>query len=387
MASKKSMKDIWAAMEKAHGSEGLYVGSGDLTTYGEVLSTGSYALDHALGIWGIPRGHIVQYAGEESSGKTLMSLLAIADWQSQDPQNWATFVDAELSFDQSWAAQLGVDLDRLYLIRENSAPKIFDRIIGVPSKPNKKGEITKIKPGILDFEISSGGTGLGIIVLDSIASIQPLAEEASRAGKDNMSLLARFLPPVLRKITPMLTATGVTLIAINQVRSDPSVMFGDPTTTPGGNAFKHACSQMIMFAPIRKKESAIEIDGDQMGHRVRARVDKNKKAPAFRRAEFDIVYTQGVVNKNQEVREIATKYDVIQRPNNRTYELDGEKYVGKDAIDELLKDPDLMNTVLERAKEEKKNYKPIFGQKEKSELEVEDEELLKTEEQKNVDPV
>lgn len=362
MAIKKTMADVWKEIEKAHGEEGLYAGDSSMTTYSDVISTGSVALDDALGIWGVPRGHIVQYAGYESSGKTLLSLCTIAEWQKKDPNNWALFVDAELTFDQLWASSLGVDLARLKLIRENKGTAIMDRLVGVPGKRNKNGEVPKVKPGILDVELALGGTGLGIIVLDSIAAIQPPAEEASRAGKDNMALMARFLPPELRKLTPLLTSTGVTLIAINQVRTQPGVMYGDPTISPGGQALKHACSQMINLGMIKSSTESYIFDEakTQIGHKIRAKIQKNKKAPPFRVAEFSIEYIKGIVSRHEELRDIAAKYNVIERPNNKIWILDGVKYNGKDAVAEVIKnDTNLQESLLERTKEAKKNFTGI----------------------------
>ncbi|KKN17599.1 hypothetical protein LCGC14_0964320 [marine sediment metagenome] len=356
MSKKKSMADVWKEIEKQHGDEGLYAGDSDMTTYSEALSTGSYALDDALGIWGMPKGHMVQFAGFEQSGKTLMSLAAVAEWQKLDTANWAMFIDAEFSFHQDWAEKIGVDTSRLYVYRENKASKIFDRLIGVPGKPNKKpGEVKKVKSGILDIELETGGTGLGIIVLDSVVSMIVPMEESSKPGKANIALMARFLPPELRKLTPLLTATGVLFIAINQLRFRPDVMYGDPTNAPGGQALKHVCSQMINFGMIKGKDSKIEEGGEQVGHHIRAKVQKNKKAPPFREAKFSIKYLEGVVDRNIEIRDIGARYGVIDRPNNKVWELDGVKYNSKDAMAEALKDEELQLSVFERVKEAKMN--------------------------------
>jgi recombination protein RecA len=373
---KKSMADIWKEMEKQHGDEGLFVGNANMTTYEAAISTGSWALDDALGVWGIPKGHIVQYAGFESSGKTLLSLCTIAEWQKENPDNWAMFVDAEFSFDQDWAASLGVDLSRLYVYRENRASKIVERLVGVPGKPDKNtGAIKKIKQGLLDVELEYGGTGLGIVVIDSIAAMQVPMEEASKAGKANIALMARFLPPELRKITPLLTATGVTLIAINQLRFKPDVMYGDPTDSPGGTALKFACSQMINLARINSKDSKEEIDGQQVGHMIRAKVQKNKKAPPHREAEFSIRYTEGIINRHVELRDLAARYGIIERPNNKVWVLDGVKYNGKDAMANALLDEELQLSLLQEVKEAKKRLKPkLLQQNDDEEVEIESEE-------------
>ena len=264
----KSMNDIMKQIEKHHGDEDLFIGSDSTATYSDVVSTGSYVLDDALGIWGVPRGHIVQYAGFQSSGKTLLSFTTIAEWQKQDPKNWAMFVDAEFTYDGDWARSLGVDTDRLFVYRENKGAKIFDRLVGIPGKPDNKGQVKKVKPGILDLELENGGTGLGIIVLDSIAAMQVPMEESSKAGKANIALVARFLPPELRKLTPMLSQTGVCFIAINQLRYKPDVMYGDPTDSPGGTALKFACSQMVNLGIINSKDSRIEEGDVRVGHHI-----------------------------------------------------------------------------------------------------------------------
>lgn len=357
----KKMQQIWDQIEKQHGEEGLFSGNENMTTYTDVISTGSYLLDDALGIWGIPRGHVIQYAGFESSGKTFLSLTTIAEWQKKDPNNWAMFVDCEFTFDANWTKGLGVDLDRLLVYRENSGVKVFERLVGVPGA--KLGS-PKSKPGVLDMEIASKGTGLGLIVVDSIAAMQPPQEETSEVGKANMALMARFLPPELRKITPLLSETGTTMICINQLRMKPGVMYGNPEESPGGATLKHACAQMVHLAKMTGKDSKIEGDnGDTTGFHIRARIDKNKKAPPWRTAEIAIDFSKGIINKHIEMRELGCKYGVIQRPNNKTYELDGIKYNGKDAIAEALLDEKLQLSVFERVKEAKANNISIAVEK------------------------
>jgi len=349
--AQKSMAEIWKQLEKQHGEEGLFVGSNDNYSYSDSISTGSIALDDALGIWGIPKGHVVQYSGFPSSGKTLLSYTTIAEWQKKDTKNWAMFIDAEYSYDQQWAKSLGVDTDRLYVYKENSGKEIFDRLVGVQNK----GSTGKAKKGVLDLEIEMSGTGLGVIVLDSIAAMQPPVEEASLVDGQDMAAMARFLPKALRRLTPMLSATGIVFIAINQIRMKPGVMYGNPEESPGGTALKHACSQMINLAKMSGKDSKIEEGKEQIGHHVRAKVDKNKKSAPFRTAEFAIEYLRGIVNRNEEVLELGVRYGVILRPNNRTYELDDVKYNGKDTLIEALKDLSLQESVITRSKEARAN--------------------------------
>lgn len=326
-------------MEKLYGDDGL----GKVMEIA-TISTGSYALDDAIGPWGMPRGRIIQYAGKESSGKTFMSLMAIKHWQSLSPNNWAFFIDAECGFNIGWAKILGVDVspDRLRLLRSNNGAEIFEKLCGVPHKEPGK---PKSKLGLLDMVKESGGSdesGLGIIVLDSIAAMAPPLEMASHSGKSNMALLARFLPPELRKITPLLSETGVTFIAINQVRTDPGKMYGDPTSTPGGAAWKHYCSVMVHFLMSESKDRQIfNESGEQVGHTLKARIDKNRVGPPKRICELDVKYVEGVANKHIEIATLATKYGVVKRPNNCTYLYNEEKIVGKDTYYEAV----LNNTI------------------------------------------
>lgn len=345
------MESIWDEME------GLY-GADETDGVGVpriVCSSGSPAVDDILGCWGLLSGRIIQYAGKESSGKTLMSLMAIREWQRLDPKNWALFIDAEFALDEEWAQFMGVDTSkgRWKKWKTNDGARIFERLCGVPHKDAAKDPKklkTKAKPGLLDLVKAQGGawgSGLGLIVLDSIASIQPPLEQASNIGKSNMALQARFLPPVLRTISPMLAETGVSLIAINQVRTDPGKMFGDPTTTPGGAAWKHWCSVMLHFIPVMGEKAKIMDGEEQIGHIVRARVDKNRGGPPFRKCEFNIQYYRGLVDKNVELATLAVKYGVVQRPNNRTYVYGDEKWTSKEQYHTALMNDGLAAAILD----------------------------------------
>jgi hypothetical protein len=183
----------------------------------------------------------------------------------------------------------------------------------------------------------------------------PPLEVASPSGKSNMALLARFLPPELRKITPLLSETGVMFIAINQVRTDPGKMYGDPTSTPGGAAWKHFCSVMVHFLMSESKDSKIFDSADeQIGHTLKARIDKNRIGPPKRMCELDIAYVQGVINRHVEIAKLAVKYGVVKRPNNRIYMYGDDRIDGKDTYYETV----LNNTwnqqeLLEKVKEAK----------------------------------
>lgn len=352
--SKSVASAMFEQMEKLYGDDGLG-GISEIQT----LTTGSDILDDIIGPWGIPKGRIIQYAGRESSGKTFMSLMAIKHWQSLAPHNWAYFIDAECGFNVEWAKILGIDIspDRFRILRSNNGAEIFEKLCGVPHKEAGK---KKAKLGLLDMVKEAGGaeeSGLGIIVLDSVAAIAPPLEMASQSGKTNMALIARFLPPELRKLTPLLSETGVMFIAINQVRTDPGKMYGDPTSTPGGSAWKHFCSVMVHFLMSESKDSKIyDAVGDQIGHTLKARIDKNRVGPPKRMCEFDIIYTKGIANKHIEIAKLAIKYGVVKKPSKMSYEYGDIKIVGKDNFyNEILGNTELQEELLTKVKEAKES--------------------------------
>lgn len=351
---KGAMESIWEEVNKTFGSDGLFEADGDFIESAIPESTGSPALDEAIGIWGWPKGRLIQLAGHESSGKTLLSLMAIREWQRKDPKNWALFIDAEYTFDPSWAARLGVDLSRLRVMKTNSGADIFELLCGKPHKEHGK---PKVKKGILDMVIEQGGadaSGLGIIVLDSVAAIQPPQEEASEVGKQNVAALARFLTPELRRILPILAQSQVVFIGINHLKIAIG-QYGDPETSPGGAAWKFHCSLMLSVARIKKEECRIYTDGKELiGHRIRVKIGKNKCAPPFREAEMDILYLGGFTNKHAEIKDLAVKYGVVTRPNNQTYVFGDLSVRGKDNfLQHLEQDPALCDKLLALVKEAK----------------------------------
>jgi recombination protein RecA len=340
---KSKVDEIWANLEKNFGDDGF----GNLEQL-SVISSGSLTLDDAIGVWGIPRGRIIQFAGKESSGKTLMSLLAIKEWQNKAPHNWALFIDAEFTFDEKWARYLGVDTSpqRLKVLKTNNGKVIFEKL---SEDGKKKGLLAQVR----DMG-GSDESGLGIIVLDSIAFVVPPIEDGAEVGKQNMAPQARFLPAELRKLAPLLAKTNVTFIAINQVRTNIGQMYGDPTSTPGGNAWKHACSLMVFFTTSNSKDNQVlNASGEKIGHVIMSKVDKNKVGSPHRKANFTIEYTNGV-RKSDEIAELATKYGVVKRPNNKTYEYGDVKIIGKDAYYSAIKNNEISNEeLLEKIKEAK----------------------------------
>jgi len=334
MAKKITASDAEKEISKFFGEDTIFF-DGNISTKYDAISTGSPSLDESIGIGGIPMGRITQLAGKESSGKTMLALSCIKQYLDKNPDNTALFIDAEYTYDPAWAAKQGVDTERVMVIKTNEAKAIFEGLIGKVKVNSVTKKVTKSMRGILDHVIEGTDPrfkNLGIIVLDSIAVLNTPLEMGADIGKANMAPIPRFLSTELKKLTPVVAQANVAFIGINQVRVNLGQMFGDPTTSPGGKALKHACSLMLNMAPILSADSVIKNgSGEKIGHTVRAKIQKNKVGAPFRQAEYKVEYEKGVVNQSEEIFNLAIKYDLIERPNNQSYVVYGEKIRGRDA--------------------------------------------------------
>ena len=289
----------------------------------EAISSGSLGLDLALGVGGYPRGRVVEIYGPESSGKTTLALHAIAE--AQKAGGIAAFIDAEHAFDRTYAKNLNIDIDNL--------------IISQPDHGEQALEITEnlIRSGAID-----------IIVIDSVAALTPKSEIEGEMGDSKMGLHARLMSQALRKMTSTISKTNCTVIFINQLREKIGVMFGNPETTTGGNALKFYASVRL---DIRRSTQIKNSNSDVLGNKTRVKVVKNKVAPPFKMAEFDIMYGTGI-SKIGEIIDIGVDYEIIKKAGSWFSYEDTKLGQGRDAVKTLLLDnPELMEELEVKIKE------------------------------------
>ncbi len=322
-AKLKALKLTLDKLDKAYGKGTVMKMGDDAVQEVEVISTGSLGLDLALGVGGYPRGRVIEIFGPESSGKTTLTLHAIA--QAQKSGGIAAFIDAEHAFDRFYAEKLGVDIDNL--------------IISQPDHGEQALEIT-------DNLIRSGA--IDIIVIDSVAALTPKSEIEGEMGDSKMGLHARLMSQALRKLTSSISKTNCTVIFINQLREKIGVMFGNPETTTGGNALKFYASVRL---DIRRSTQIKDSNSEVQGNKTRVKVVKNKVAPPFRTAEFDIMYGMGI-SKTGEIIDIGVDYEIVKKSGSWFSYQDTKLGQGRDAVKALLNDnPELMEELEEKIKE------------------------------------
>ncbi len=309
-AKLKSLQLTIDRLEKTYG-KGTVMRLGDKqVVQAEVIPTGSLGLDIALGIQGLPKGRVVEIYGPESSGKTTLAIHAIAECQKNG--GIAAFVDAEHAFDRFYAEALGVDVESLLI-----------------AQPDNGEQALEIAENLIR------SAAVDILVIDSVAALVPRAEIEGEMGDSKMGLQARLMSQALRKLTGTIGKTGCCCIFINQLREKIGVMFGNPETTTGGNALKFYASVRL---DIRRSGSAIkDKEGNVVANHVKVKVKKNKLAPPFREAEFDIVFGKGI-SKVGEIVDLAVEYDIIQKSGAWYAYADAKIAQGREAAKRFLED-------------------------------------------------
>ena len=336
---KKALEIAMGQIEKQFG-KGSVMKLGDFQAMNiEAIPTGALGLDIALGIGGVPRGRIVEIYGPESSGKTTLALHVIAEAQKMNGE--AAFIDAEHALDPVYAKHLGVDIDNL--------------IVSQPDTGEQALELTEalIRSGALD-----------VIVVDSVAALVPKAEIDGDMGDSHIGLQARLMSQALRKLAGAINKSKTVLIFINQLREKVGIMFGNPETTTGGRALKYYASVRL---DIRKIEN-IKQDGEVVGNRARVKVVKNKVAPPFREAEFDIVYGKGI-SKEGNILDIGVNLDIVEKSGS-WFSYNGERIgQGRENVKNYLREnPEMMKEIEEKIRSKfSEAFEKSLGDEEESE--------------------
>lgn len=309
-------------LEKSYG-KGTIMKLGDTAVEPiDSISTGSLGLDIALGIGGVPKGRIIEIYGPESSGKTTLATHIIAEAQKKG--GIAAFIDAEHAFDKYYAQKLGVDIENLLISQPDNGEQALE---------------------IADNLIRSGA--IDVIVIDSVAALVPKGEIEGEMGDSKMGLQARLMSQALRKLTGTISKTGCCCIFINQLREKIGVMFGNPETTTGGNALKFYASVRLDIRRISQIKDSDEVSGN----RVKVKIVKNKVAPPFRVAEFDIMFGEGI-SKAGEIIDLGVDFDIIKKSGSWFSYGDTRLGQGRDAVKQLIFDnPDLMDELEARIRE------------------------------------
>src|SRR5210317_1004178 len=321
-AKLKALQLTLDKLDKTYGKGAVMKMGDSVVQEVEVISSGSIGLNAALGVGGFPKGRIIEIYGPESSGKTTLTLHAIAE--AQKAGGIAAFIDAEHAFDRYYAQKLGINTEELIISQPDNGEQALE---------------------IADNLIRSGA--IDIIVIDSVAALTPKSEIEGEMGDGKMGLHARLMSQALRKLTSTISKTNCTVIFINQLREKIGVMFGNPETTTGGNALKFYASVRL---DIRRSTQIKNVNSEVIGNKTRVKVVKNKVAPPFKLAEFDIMYGTGI-SKLGEIIDIAVEHEIVKKSGSWFSYEDTKLGQGRDSVKEIIKDnPELLEELEEKIK-------------------------------------
>ncbi len=325
---KKALEVALAQIEKNYGKGAIMRLGDDLPVNVEAISTGSLSLDLALGIGGVPRGRIVEIFGPESSGKTTLALHILASAQKNGGE--VAFIDVEHALEPAYARALGVDIDSL--------------LISQPDTGEQALEITEalVRSGALD-----------VVVIDSVAALLPRSELEGEMGDSSVGVVARLMSQALRKLAGTVSKTGTIVVFINQLREKIGVMYGNPETTPGGRALKYFSSVRI---DVRRTET-LKSGSESYGNRTKAKVIKNKVAPPFKEAEFDIIYGEGI-SKIGEIIDLGVQLDIIDK-GGAWFTVGDTRLQGREAVKEYLKaNPEVCDEIEQKIRDNSAKLSP-----------------------------
>jgi RecA/RadA recombinase len=342
-------KEFLKAFNKAfskNGTDAARKASDPQAYKGEIIEFPSLTLGDASHYWGLPLGKITQFHGPEGCGKTFFAMLMVKQAQDKYPGSSVVWFDAEYSFNEAWAKNLGIDIDRLIIVPENNAATIFTMICG---RANDQGK--KIDLGILDH-VAQKTLDCKLIVLDSIANLIYPIEENRGFEEQEMAAGARFLMKGMKRTTPMLAETGTAFLCINQAREKIGERI--PTLTyPGGRPYRHTLSLAVLFKASGSKDGQIQSEDERkQGHKILATVEKTRGGPDKWKSEFWLDFSKGVVNRGAEAAMLGDAYGIISRPNAVTWIYEDLNVKGKDAFAAALEArPDLVDKLITRIRD------------------------------------
>ena len=326
---KKALETALAQIEKNYGKGAIMRLGDDIPVNVEAISTGSLSLDMALGIGGVPRGRIIEIYGPESSGKTTLALHILASAQKAGGE--VAFIDVEHALEPAYARALGVDIDSLLISQPDTGEQALD---------------------ITEALVRSAA--VDVVVVDSVAALVPRSELEGDMGDSSVGVVARLMSQALRKLAGTISKTNCIVVFINQLREKIGVMYGNPETTPGGRALKYFSSVRI---DVRRVET-LKSNGEMVGNRTRAKIVKNKVAPPFKEAEFDIIYGEGI-SKVGEIIDIGVKLELIEK-GGAWYTYGDLRFQGKDALKDYLKEhPETADEIEEKIRENADKLKAV----------------------------
>ena len=312
---KKALETALAQIEKNYGKGAIMRLGEDIPVNVEAVSTGSLSLDLALGVGGVPKGRIVEIYGPDSSGKTTLALHILASAQKNGGE--VAFIDVEHALEPAYARALGVDIDSLLISQPDTGEQALD---------------------ITEALVRSGA--VDVVIVDSVAALVPKSELEGEMGESSVGVVARLMSQALRKLAGTISKTNCIVVFINQLREKIGVMYGNPETTPGGRALKYFSSVRI---DVRRIET-LKVGGEMVGNRTRAKIVKNKVAPPFKEAEFDIIYGEGI-SKVGEIIDLGAKLEIIEKAG-AWFTVGGERIQGRDNVKEFLNThPDVCNAI------------------------------------------